>query len=413
VLVCAIAALLSISACGDGATRTRPTAQVAMSRAAATAPVACGTLAHPKHAEVKITCQACHPCGGVIDFTMTATYTRGTAMTGTWNAAVSPPTCTVACHSPMGAPTHTLSWTTSGPLACVACHVVPANHSGFTLPPSPTRADCTTCHDMSQHTSGQILAGHAADWSDPTKPGFHAYSANQGLGACTPCHGATLAGGIARGCGACHDSMPGHPLPPGVTTWKKDCTMCHGGTANLTGAPPKATWGHQDDFMRIGAHSAHVAPSPISSGFACNVCHVTPADALSPGHIDNPIATVTFGGIASQGLLRPTWDAGTATCSTTYCHGASLVGGTNRTPNWTKVDGTQAACGTCHGIPPAGVYGHNFPLYGHDKCTWCHYDVANADGTAITNPAAHINGVVDVIDPNWNPPPDCAYCHAY
>lgn len=404
-LVCAVAALLSISGCGQGSAPSKVPAHVAMSRAAATTGPVCGTDAHPKHAELNISCQACHPCGGVVGFTMTQTYPRGTAMTGTFDQNTK--TCTVACHSPFaGTPPHQATWTTTGSLDCVACHLVPASHSSFNFPNPPTRADCTACHDMSKHTTGTVLAsGHTPAWSDPTSSGFHAFSANLGLDGCTPCHGPTLDGGIGRACGACHDSNPDHPLPPGVTTWKKDCTMCHGGNdGDKTGAPPKATWGYQDDFVRIGAHRAHVAPGPLSGGYACNVCHVTPTDALAPGHIDKATATVTFGGIATQGL-RPTWDAGTATCSSTYCHGASLWGGTNTKPTWTTVDGTQSACGTCHAVPPLWVWGHQY----HTGCTWCHYDIASDDGTRITNPALHIDGVVEAV--NRDTEPECLYCH--
>jgi predicted CxxxxCH...CXXCH cytochrome family protein len=140
-------------------------------------------------------------------------------------------------------------------------------------------------------------------------------------------------------------------------------------------------------------------------------CHVKPADALAPGHIDGEL-TVTFGGIAAQGVtVPPAWDRSTATCSSTYCHGATLAGGTNTAPIWTTVDGTQAACGTCHGIPPA-VWGHEYPpIHGNNACTFCHYDVANDRGTAITNPSLHVNGVVDV--KNRDTDPDCTSCHGY
>ena len=48
----------------------------------------------------------------------------------------------------------------------------------------------------------------------------------------------------------------------------------------------------------------------------------------------------------------PRFDPATASCSTTYCHGATLdAGGTNQAPTWNG-GSAQAACGTCHGAPP-------------------------------------------------------------
>jgi hypothetical protein len=65
-------------------------------------------------------------------------------------------------------------------------------------------------------------------------------------------------------------------------------------------------------------------------------------------------------------------------------------GGTNTEPVWTTVDGTQTACGTCHGLPPDGIHPPaSFPA----DCTTCHGNI-DATGTFI-DPASHIDGVVD------------------
>ena len=42
-------------------------------------------------------------------------------------------------------------------------------------------------------------------------------------------------------------------------------------------------------------------------------------------NIDGPLATVTFSGVAKQGGLEPIFDRATATCASTYCHGATLA----------------------------------------------------------------------------------------
>jgi predicted CxxxxCH...CXXCH cytochrome family protein len=408
ILLC-VAVVLASGCDASRQPATQPTSpQVIATRAAAetAGPVCAPTGAHAKHAEVKISCESCHPCGGTIGFTTVMTFPAGTTSAGTYDTTTTPPTCNVGCHSPKGSALHPVTWSTAAPLACVACHDVSklaANHAKIVFPHTPpTRDDCLMCHDMSAHTTGAVIvAGHNQGWLDQASSGFHAFAANSGLDACKFCHGQDLSGGAANvACGQCHDAN----LPPGVTTWKKNCVMCHGGTDNQTGGPPRTTWGKSAELVRVGAHSVHLQGSAIAGPVACNSCHVVPPDALAAGHVDGQRAEVVFGGIASQGL-RPTYDAATATCSATYCHGGNLVGGSNTRPDWTKLDGTQAACGTCHGIPPRPTWGHNY----HTGCTWCHYDIANDSGTAITNPALHIDGVVEYVDRNVTE--ECWYCH--
>ena len=63
------------------------------------------------------------------------------------------------------------------------------------------------------------------------------------------------------------------------------------------------------------------------------------------------------------------------------------------------MDQTQAACGTCHGLPPpTGRHNSVWPQHsfmGKD-CNYCHNGVANSTASGITSPALHINGVKDV-----------------
>jgi hypothetical protein len=195
--------------------------------------------------------------------------------------------------------------------------------------------------------------------------------------------------------------------------------MCHGGTDNTSGAPPRATWGNAGDPIRVGAHSAHVNGTAIAAPIACAECHVTPTDALSAGHVDGGTATVTFGPIASGGGATPLWTRGTATCATSYCHGTyqgtfdyffydtwytATYRSTGGAPQWT--DGPMT-CTSCHGNPPNLNTWHNHGAAGGANCDLCHPD-ANAAGTAITNPALHVNGVVDLA-PQWGP--KCQWCH--
>ncbi|HET8646032.1 MAG TPA: CxxxxCH/CxxCH domain-containing protein, partial [Vicinamibacteria bacterium] len=204
-----------------------------------------------------------------------------------------------------------------------------------------------------------------------------------------------------------------------MATWKVNCTMCHGGVNDQTGAPPKTTWGHSADAVRAGAHDTHV-----KANIDCAICHVKPADALSPGHVDGDTATVTFSGVATAGGAAPAWNRDTATCASTYCHGATMGGGTNVSPRWTEVGSGQAACGTCHGLPPPPPH-VNSAITG---CVNCHSGSVDAQGQVLAAPAGgHLNGRPDSTghDPRWSDPTstffhapaanadlrECAVCH--
>jgi hypothetical protein len=143
--------------------------------------------------------------------------------------------------------------------------------------------------------------------------GFHAYSAAAGISSCQGCHGANLdgvGGSATTSCASCHGA-----------SWKTNCTLCHGGTANATGAPPKGTWGFRTDAARIGAHTKHVTAGAISGAIACGTCHLVPADALAAGHLNGSTATVTWSGIAGSSGAAPVWNRTAGTCASTYCHG--------------------------------------------------------------------------------------------
>ncbi|HEX9049108.1 MAG TPA: CxxxxCH/CxxCH domain-containing protein, partial [Anaeromyxobacter sp.] len=365
-------------------------------------------------------CQTCHvlPAGyshqpqaqGKVTFSGRASVSEwpGTAVfqaptAPVWNGATAggARTCSgVYCHGnfPNGAGAVEVAWT-GGTVSCGSCHGIPPP------PPHPAVAadpsGCATCHPdpatSGLHVDGKLEfvgAGHDASWMDVTSPGFHAAEAITGLDACARCHGATLAGGVVvPGCGACHDQN----LPAGVTTWSKNCTMCHGGVEDATGAPPKATWGHGGDPVRTGAHHAHVAAvDGLAPPIACTTCHPSHQDALEPGHVAGTTAVVTFDTLATPpGGPAPVWDRQTATCSATYCHGATLAGGSNTAPVWTTLDGSQDACGTCHGIPPPAPH----PTVASDRtvCIACHPATVDAAGAIIppSSGGKHLDGIIE------------------
>jgi len=175
------------------------------------------------------------------------------------------------------------------------------------------------------------------------------------------------------------------------------CEHCHGGMGNA--APPVAVSGLTSTTERgVGAHQAHLAASNWRAPIACTDCHLVPQQTNDVGHIDSPLpAEVVFSAIAKTDGAIPVWD--NTRCSNTYCHGATLAGGNNTEPLWTKVDGTEAACGSCHSLPPTG----NHPV--SSQCSGCHSAVVNAAG-AIINAALHIDGQV-ALDLNL----PCNSCH--
>ncbi len=271
----------------------------------------------------------------------------------------------------------------------VYCHG--ATLPGGSLPnqqPKWTRVDgsqaaCGTCHGLPPPRS----SGH------PTVTG--------GVSACSRCHPDTVkADGTI-------DIAGGKHIDGLVEVGGTACTSCHGdasrATAAIAPAPPQDTTGNTSTTaLGVGAHQAHLNAGPLRAAVACNECHVVPSDTShSTGSGPPP---VTFGALATSGGATPSWDRNAATCAT-YCHGSTLPGGSNTAPQWTKVDGTQAACGSCHGIPPPASSGHPAVSGNTTVCAGCHPGTVKADGTIDVAGGMHINGTVDVSGGG------CTACH--
>jgi predicted CxxxxCH...CXXCH cytochrome family protein len=119
---------------------------------------------------------------------------------------------------------------------------------------------------------------------------------------------------------------------------------------------------------------------------ACAECHLVPTDL---GHIDGDASPV-FGPLARTRDAAPVFARTTRTCSGAYCHGAKLKWpGPLTEPAWTTVDGTQAACGTCHGFPPPP------PHPEATSCHLCHPQTVLADGSIDVAGGQHVDGDVD------------------
>ena len=212
---------------------------------------------------------------------------------------------------------------------------------------------------------------------------------------------AQLLAGILLLCGlGCQRSPLGDGLPAQL-----NCFSCHGSQENA--APPQALDGATSTTdIGVGAHQSHMQGGSIAAPVACEECHPVPTLMNGDAHPD-PLSrgtVMTFGPIAQTGGAAPVWHRTTATCTGTYCHGAVLPGSYGPAPpRWTKVDGSQIKCDSCHASSPDGL-GGSHPLHSAYSCDTCHPRVVAADLT-ITHRDLHVDGQVDVsmTAGDWDP----------
>ncbi len=167
-----------------------------------------------------------------------------------------------------------------------------------------------------------------------------------------------------------------------------------------------------------------LAAHPKHATATCTTCHAC----------DGVVAFDPAGLAVMPGQPAPTFDAATKTCANVACHGVRAgtfsyfmpdgqgeaelrtfdYGSTPQpTPSWLT---TGIGCAGCHGNPPRNGYWHSGshalqgPTGTVNQCQLCHPDAtgSNGVGTAITNPALHGNGVVDV-QPRYKS--SCFGCH--
>ena len=222
---------------------------------------------------------------------------------------------------------------------------------------------------------------------DPASGQFHGVTlANLGwdLRACMSCHGDDFSGGTSgSSCTSCHQDGP------------TACETCH--PLDPAGAPRGAQGGQRPYGAGAlsNAHRGHAR-----AGLGCDDCHTVPQRWDDLGHVrrddqrgaagaDPSPAELTFGPRARAAGAAPQYAEGK--CSGVYCHGATLATGGGRLtqPAWTGAD--QAACGTCHGAPPAS--------HADDRCVACH-------STATATLAPHVDGVLTV-----GATAGCSGCH--
>jgi predicted CxxxxCH...CXXCH cytochrome family protein len=169
-----------------------------------------------------------------------------------------------------------------------------------------------------------------------------------------------------------------------------ECLRCHGSSS---GAFLAMDGSSDTTQLAVGAHGSHVYDGIVHAAFRCDACHLPPHSIHE--HLDDPppAEVVVFGALAQADGARPIWDRASATCSGVYCHGATLdAGGSATAPVWTRVDGSQRTCGSCHGFPPTTALHPRGNLAG--MCHFCHDDTLRADDTVDIAAGKHIDGIV-------------------
>ncbi|MFH1469687.1 MAG: CxxxxCH/CxxCH domain-containing protein [Pseudomonadota bacterium] len=275
------------------------------------------------------------------------------------------------CHADTAADDTTIS----DPLPHVDGDVDVAMVSGMTW--DGAAESCSgTCHGVAH--AGATWDGdfHSAGWSSPA---IHGLAANMQTMECGDCHGADLTGGLSgQSCDDCHSSG-----------WRTDCTFCHGGTDNSTGAPPVDIDGTSTGTP-FRDHSEHVEDTSHHDAWDCDTCHDEPTDVLSAGHIFVSDATAGAAEVDFTGGLsyRGAHTIGATTCTNLYCHSS----GTSTSATGTATTGASYSCTSCHNTPPStGEHGEHRSR----DCDECHDDTMSGSST-IQDPTLHVNGSVDV-----------------
>ena len=268
----------------------------------------------------------------------------------------------------------------------------------------------TSCSDLVEPspTKAKELTIHKTGILDKNSPDFHGNlvrSNDWSLSTCIRCHGSDYKGGTAgESCLSCHTQANG----------PEACNTCHGNFNDPSMiAPPRDVSGNTNtDSLGVGAHYQHLYANNLGSDIECSTCHTIPGNYLDAGHLDSNLpAEIMFSNLAIANIASDaSYDHSTGTCSNTYCHGnfeflkdsadsklqfiytEDKMVGNNVDVLFNKVDGSQAECGSCHGLPPKGHIESDISNCGN---VGCHIGIVDANGNIIDQ-EKHINGKKNV-----------------
>ncbi|MEZ4237251.1 MAG: c-type cytochrome domain-containing protein [Myxococcota bacterium] len=228
------------------------------------------------------------------------------------------------------------------------------------------------CGAVTTGTTPTGNAYHPAGWADP---GVH------GLGAklqtetdCRDCHGSDLSGGTSSvACSSCHQAG-----------WETNCTYCHGGVSDNTGAPPEDIDDNANpSSITFPPHHEHVQGTRHPD-YGCDTCHHEPSDVLTPGHLFDDATAGQAEVDVSGGLANGSFSGNSCTV---YCHGNGR--GSNGTVSINDGPRTCESCHTTNGL--GGEHGEH--LREGVDCQECHPDV---DNVGISVPDQHVDGTKQV-----------------
>ncbi len=260
-------------------------------------------------------------------------------------------------------------------------------------------AGCSEVSDDFRIPTVAKLKVHEKGFEDVEADNFHGNIIRENKwdwDGCQDCHGPAPAfpggiSGVSCATAGCHVDFQGRAKTV------EDCNTCHGDFRAAADdfasfAPPRdLSRNTSTTAVGVGAHHVHLRGDIMSAGIRCGECHdisfVVDEDHLTPTGPDK----IVFGDLASLETQQidmsedgtpPKYNphATAPTCENTYCHG-NFKSGNNFLPVWTKVDGTQADCGTCHGDPetgnplPTGIDedGELIHIPGQFNCQVCHW----------------------------------------
>ena len=245
---------------------------------------------------------------------------------------------------------------------------------------------------------------HPPNWAEA---GQHGLAANlQTDGDCRQCHGADLTGGSGVSCDTCHE--------PG---WRQDCTYCHGGVDNQTGAPPEDI----DNSLISAAfppHTEHVTGGVNYDHpqYGCTQCHSPRGDVLVPGHVFDDV-TPGYGELNYTGGLSIYATYLNGNCSNVYCHGNGQADNGNVTVGQTMYCYSCHADGLTSGNNEWAQMGGRHLLHMDEaeaQCYECHSQTTDA-AQNILNGTYHVDGIVQVLPNgvNYNGQTCNGVCHEH
>ena len=320
-----------------------------------------------------------------------------------------------ACHANLPSTGSHVQHVTGVGVACGQCHKGAAQ--GTTVP----LLHMNDVVDVYRTTPGDFGGGYPA--AGKTK--------GSAFASCTTvnCHGrlSPVWGGNTSNfqCTKCHGM--GVPLANYSTATFKQSAPGYGGVGIGVGRQAGTVISNVSDDPKVGAHDTHLRGlNNLGKPAVCTDCHTPTLIVFRTGHMDGSSVPVwsdlvknkeTISGSAvpytfAKGVLATLYNGTTGACSATYCHGATLPGGSDTAPKWN--DGTYLTgvrthdCAQCHGYPPVNStkQPHN-PALDYMTCTSCHpHDGSRQSTDPLLGNDYHMNGTLEAYK-------FCNTCHDY